>query len=172
MTPPKDPQNPRFKSRHSSRPSMDMADALLKTELIDNGDGRCKYKDYLHERQTDLSIAERAGCNVSFVSKTRREKYGELVPQQSEEARAARRKKPFTYPDAGAPTPQESAPAPQQNIGTTTELHRLVERLARIEHQNRDVLAYLRVLYTAWKPADAPERILDLLIDDLARPAA
>ena len=153
---------------------MDIADALLKAELFENGDGRWKYKPYQGERQTDVSIAKRAGCNVSYVSKTRRAKYGQLVPQQSEEALAARRGKPFGRPfqKKGAPFiyPEASAPTREEiSIGTMSELHRVIERLARIEMQNRDMMAYLKVLYAAWKPAEAPDDITDLLVQELTQ---
>lgn len=177
MTPPKDPQNIRHKSLNSSRSSTIAADALLEDQIIDNGDGRCKYKDDCDgKRQTDLSIAKRAGCNVSYVSKTRRREYGNLVPQHSEESKAARRGKPFgrpfqkkaapfVYPNASStPEPKEINTASNEiNIGSMGDLKRVLDRIGHIEVQNRlievqnrEILAYLMVLYAAWKPVDAP----------------
>lgn len=109
MTTPKDPANSRPKSCNSSRASMDIADKIMKEELVANGDGRWHYKPTKDgARQHDIDIAMRAGCNESYVSKERRRIYGPLVPKQSEEARAAKRgKRPpgFVYPNASAPEP-------------------------------------------------------------------
>lgn len=155
MTPPKDPQNPRHKSLNSSRPSTIAADALLESELVDHGDGRWKYRDDCDgKRQTDLSLAKRAGCNESYVAKTRRRDYGNLVPQQSEASKAARRGKPFgtpykkkvtpqfVYPDASSasgpkPTPEINTAPDPINIGSMGDLKRVLDRIGQIEIQNR-----------------------------------
>lgn len=167
MTPPKDPQNVRTKKSNSSRPAMDIADKMLKTELVSNGDGRFKYKYYEGEPQTDLSIAKRAGCNVSFISRQRRRDYGNLVPHHSEESKAARRK-PFVYPNASStpepkPTSEINTASSEINIGSMGDLKRVLDRIGHIEvqnrlieGQNREILSYLMVLYAAWKPVDAP----------------